>query len=226
MMTGVGTLPSERSGADPHIRALQAGRGAIAAGFATFVALVSHVMAGGQTPGPLGLALPLLFATTACVALGRVSRSWLRLSASVGVSQLLFHALFVLGSAPSTSLRIIEQGEAHAGHGDGSSLMVMSTSGDAAVHAGHGGPWMLLAHAFAALVTVLALHRGEVVLRQLILLASRLASALLRRAAHAVVVPASPRSAPTPAEGTWWPIAVRAMVTCVARRGPPRLQLV
>ena len=44
-------------------------RGFVGATIATFVALASHVWAGGDMPGMLGIAVPWLLSLTACTLL-------------------------------------------------------------------------------------------------------------------------------------------------------------
>lgn len=73
-------------------------RGASSASVATFVALLSHVAGGGQAPGLLGIAVPWILSLMVCTLLAGRTLSLLRLSFAVAGSQLLFHALFVLGT--------------------------------------------------------------------------------------------------------------------------------
>ena len=54
-------------------RPARLGRGALAAAFSTFVALASHVLAGGAMPGLLGVLVPLVFATSASIAQRKLS---------------------------------------------------------------------------------------------------------------------------------------------------------
>ena len=84
-------------------RSARALRGALAAIVSTFVALLSHVAGGGEVPGLLGILVPLVLATAVCVPLAGRRLSVIRVSASVIASQVLFHALFVLGSAGNAS---------------------------------------------------------------------------------------------------------------------------
>lgn len=72
-------------------------RGGATASLATFAALLAHVAAGGTIPGPLGIAVPWILALPAAVALVGRRLPLLRTALGVGVSQALFHALFVLG---------------------------------------------------------------------------------------------------------------------------------
>ncbi|RFA15347.1 hypothetical protein B7R21_04850 [Subtercola boreus] len=153
-------------------------RGLVAACFATFVAAFSHVAVGGTAPGIVGLSLGIAFAALACVALAGRSLSVLRISIAVGLSQLVFHLVFSLGG-PSATTAVM------SGHHGGAVSFVtdptaaataaassaaagggsLSMAGDALMQ---GHSWMWAAHAAAALVTVLALVRGESSVRGLI----------------------------------------------------------
>lgn len=209
----------------PASRSSRATRGVSAAVFSTFVALVSHVLAGGQMPGVLGIVVPLVLATSASVALAGLRRSWLRLAGSVALSQLLFHTLFVLGTAGSASVHAVGDAGLHASHGAQPALMVMSTGGSTG-HPGHGDGWMWLAHALAGLVTVVVLHRGEAVLARLTHLSSRVVAFLLPPVVRVVTLPAHPRTSLTSTSGVWTPILRPVVSSGMVRRGPPALSLV
>lgn len=117
-------------------------RGTAAAAFATFVAAFSHWLAGGSAPSPFGVAVSLVVSIMVCTMLtGRALSTW-RLTAAVGLSQLLFHGLF---SGLATPV-VVEHS---------------MTAMDAPMAHLHAEPTMWLAHAAAALVTVLALRFGE-----------------------------------------------------------------
>ncbi|MFE6734980.1 hypothetical protein [Microbacterium sp. NPDC057650] len=126
-------------------------RGFAAASTATFVALAAHVTAGGAMPGPLGILVPWLLSLMVSVLLAGRRLSALRLSISVIVSQLLFHGLFVLGMITPTGTI--------GGHVHGAALQLPETTGVAAQLVADGSMWF--GHACAALLTILALHRGE-----------------------------------------------------------------
>ncbi len=134
-------------------RGARAARGVLVALFATFIALMSHIAAGGQPPGWLGIVAPLsLAATVSTVLAGRQLSLW-RLMVSVVLSQLLFHSLFTLG-APNAS-HLFRAHEHHPGR-----ITTASALGAVADHA-HGGSFMWVAHAFAAAVTVAGIYIGE-----------------------------------------------------------------
>ncbi|MET0992153.1 MAG: hypothetical protein ABWX66_07140, partial [Lacisediminihabitans sp.] len=76
-------------------------RGGIAATISVFVALCSHLLAGGDAPGLPGILLCLAFAAMICIALAGRRLSTPKLAVAVGASQFLFHGVFaMLGSAP------------------------------------------------------------------------------------------------------------------------------
>lgn len=140
-------------------------RGFAASSVAIFVALAGHVTGGGEMPGILGLVVPWLLSLMICVLLAGRTLSLTRLSVSVALSQVLFHVLFVLGTiTPSAT---------SAPHVHGAPVVLPPSTGLSAGVVADGSMW--LGHAVAALLTVLALHRGE-----------RLALTLRRLAAQAV----------------------------------------
>ncbi|GIG34934.1 hypothetical protein [Cellulomonas pakistanensis] len=186
----------------------------MASGVATFAALMSHVLGGGAVPGPLGIVLPLVLATPVCLVLAQVRLGWLRLACSVGISQLLFHTLFSLG-AVGRAAPAADGAHQHAG------ATTLVPDADAMAHSGHASGSMWLAHAGAAVVTVLALRHGEAALARVV--------AAVRRAAHRVLVvrvPALPvlphaPAAPLRDEHAWRPVARVLTSASVVRRGPP-----
>lgn len=183
-------------------------RGFVGATFATFVALMSHAVVDGAMPGMLGVIVPWLLSLMISTLLAGRRLSVVRLSIAVALSQGLFHVLFVLGS-------ITPQG-GFAPHVHG--VVPMLPEGGAVLIPESAGMWV--AHGFAAVLTVVALHRGERILRALLAAASDIA-AWLRRA---VVVTVLVRPA-VPTRGRW--VAVDAPrpcarhLTALRRRGPP-----
>jgi len=185
------------------------------AGGSTLIALVFHLLAGGTMPGLLGIVVPFVFSVLVCVPLSGRMLSLPSLFASVVVSQQLFHWLFVLGaggSAPATTAV-----DAHAHHAvDG---MVMPAVSTVVVPTGAS---MWLAHAAAALLTVLFIRRGEQALIGVLDAARLIAQALLVRLPEALPVPA-----PTPVLATVFAdrfVPSRLLRdAAISRRGPPRL---
>ncbi|OWP21881.1 hypothetical protein CBF90_09330 [Microbacterium sp. AISO3] len=206
-----------------HQRALRAGA---AATLATFVALLSHVAAGGEPPSGLGAALP--WALSLVVSLVVVGRrlSAVRLGAAVTAAQVLFHVMFALGVVPLAGSAGVSTAGAsqttpmslHAGH----MSLPASLSAPGALAAVAPDAAMIGAHVLAAVATTLLLHRGERLLSALLGLARRIA-VRLRSAARDAVPPA-----PNPLRVRAIVSSVRmprrcALVAAPARRGPPVL---
>ena len=100
-----GSIPHDHSGGfhlcenvsvEMEVRHRRALRGTLAAVFATFVALTSHILGGGSFPTAMGVIVPLALSTLVCVLLAGHRLSLPRLTVSVGISQTLFHLLFSL----------------------------------------------------------------------------------------------------------------------------------
>jgi hypothetical protein len=138
-------------------------RGLLASAVAIFVAALFHVAGGGAAPAPVSLALSLAFAMLASIALTARRLSLWRLSVSVGLSQLLFHLLFSVGSGTATFSAT--DGAAGMSHLHAGSHLVMSSASAASAHADMSAfpttPAMWFSHAAAVLVTVIALRFGE-----------------------------------------------------------------
>ena len=122
-----------------HRRAL---RGTLAAVFATFVALTSHILGGGSFPTAMGVIVPLALSILVCVLLSGRHLSLPRLTVSVGISQTLFHLLFSLftphGSALSTTMARSDNGLA-ALLGSHSHHSPTHGAHDASIHSMPGG---------------------------------------------------------------------------------------
>lgn len=191
-------------------------RGAAAALVSTFVALMSHLLAGGAMPGTWGVVVPLVLATSVSTVLALIPLPWVRLTTSVAASQVLFHLLFVLGAAGS------QQAPATGGGAHGHHPGTLTTAvPEVAPHALHASGAMWASHAAATVVTVLVLRRGEAVLRRM----REIARHLVRRCAP-VRVPGAPVRAHVPAaalpdDRAWRPAALISASTCLVRRGPP-----
>lgn len=126
-------------------------RGSAAATVAIFAALAGHVSSGGAMPGALGVVVPWILSLTVCVLLAGRRLSVIRLSASVAISQALFHVLFVLGA--------IEPSMAMGGHVHGTAPLPLADAILPAAIVPDAAMW--LGHLVAAVVTVATLHRGE-----------------------------------------------------------------
>lgn len=192
-------------------------RGTFAATIATFAALVSHVAGGGTFPGVLGFVAPLLLSLFVCVMLAGRTLSMLRLSVSVAASQMLFHALFVLGTPPGAQA----SGAGSSQHHDHAAMMLTPVS-PATIELVQGTTTMWIAHAFAAVLTVALLYRGERTLDRLVALAARCAAWL--RIGNDV-----PRTIPVllrpvralAATSRGWSLLTLIVGATQRRRGPP-----
>lgn len=144
----------------PPSRWARVARGSTGASVATFTAAFSHVAAGGLLPSAAALALTVALSTLVCIALaGRVLSLW-RVAAGVAASQFLFHGIFSQIVSSGTVVM-----SPHAGH-DSSSTLIAGAATAASSHAAHPS-WMWLAHAAAAVLTVLMLRHGESAFRDL-----------------------------------------------------------
>ncbi|MFJ2543907.1 hypothetical protein [Microbacterium sp. NPDC087589] len=155
-------------------------RGFAAASLATFAALAGHMTGGGQMPGALGIVVPWIFSFMVCVLFAGRKLSVIRLSISVAISQLLFHALFVLGS--------IEPSGTAVGHVHGAPLVLPGGTDLTGAVVADGTMWV--GHLLAAIVTVLVAHRGERMLLALRELASQVVRWVRRRVDAALASPA------------------------------------
>ncbi|MEV8251345.1 hypothetical protein AB0O87_10525 [Microbacterium sp. NPDC076768] len=156
-------------------------RGFAASSLAIFVALAAHISGGGQMPGPLGIFVPWVFSFMICVLLAGRSLSLIRLSISVAASQFLFHALFILGTITPSGVS--------APHVHGAPIVLPAATGIS--EAAAADATMSAAHAVAALLTVVALYRGERLVLAARDLAVQLVRWLRRRVDDAVVLPAA-----------------------------------
>jgi len=210
-------------------------RGWYIAGFATFVAALSHTVGGGATPGLLPVVVSLAFAGIVCIGLAGRTRTLWRVAAAVLTSQLIFHGLFSLG-APGGSL----QTDAPAGtlpahsHAAGSALLsvqsgattapglpgalsVLPMSGMSAAPLDAALMW--LAHLLAAVVTIAALRHGERAFGILV----EAARLVVRRVLVAGTLPARSRAAhrgPAPALA-FLPRELGVLLSVMRHRGPP-----
>lgn len=185
----------------------------MAAIIATFTALLSHVVAGGDMPGWIGIGVPLLLSVMVSVLLAGRRLSLLRLTVSVSVSQFLFHTLFVLGAiSPSGTVR--------AHHHD-APLMLPPAAGELTAVAPDAGMW--LAHVVAATATTAILYRGERAVQQLLQAARTAVVWVVGVIARALILPvdARPRVAPRTFGGVNRAGIGLRVVTQLQRRGPP-----
>lgn len=155
-------------------RRARAWRGLAAAGVATFVAAVSHSAADGHVAPWLGIALAFAVAAPTCVILAGIRLSWMRLSVAVAISQVAFHALMLVGvgenlGGEGAASRLSDMASMPGMAGHPSTVALVESPVAAAV--GHTDGWMWVAHACAAVVTVVALGFGERAVRALLRIA-------------------------------------------------------
>lgn len=219
-------MTSMRSSRTPRLA-----RGFLGASVATFVALLSHISAGGVVPGWIGMVLPLILSVLVCTFLVGRRLSLVRLTIAVAASQALFHLLFVLGTfSPSPVVgagHVHDSGHALAASMTATDVVGANMTGASMTAAAIAGTSMWAAHAIAAAITVAALYRGERAILRLQNLAFQVA-AWVRRRATILDLPALlsvPR--PLPAAAPWLIPALSVLfVSLSRRRGPPLGRLV
>ncbi|MGI6878919.1 hypothetical protein [Microbacterium sp. gxy059] len=195
-------------------RGTQLLRGAAGASVATFVALLSHVGAGGEMPALLGVAVPWILSLMVCTLLAGRRLSAVRLSLAVVSSQALFHVLFVLGA-----VQALPTGGGHH-HSLEPIVLASGTAGDRLV----ADPLMWAGHALAAVATVLILHRGEAEILRGLQLVRDLARCAVRRLVAFLDAPQefpAPRVAAPRRDDDLRPLVL--VVSSLRRRGPPAL---
>jgi len=200
-------------------RAQRLARGWIVGLVATTAAAVSHSVAGGYRPGALSFGTALIFAGMLGTLVISRRPSLPRLTVAVGVSQFAFHLLFsTLGSGGGSAARIV---------GSGMPGMTMTDAPTIAAPVAMGGhdhladTGMWIAHAIAAVLTILFLRRAEGAVWTMLTRLGRIVATLLTRvlvpAASGEVphLPTRPNLSRRPAE--------RVLVASASRRGPPLL---
>lgn len=190
-------------------------RGAAAAVAATATAAASHTLAGAEAPSPAILALAVAFSTLVCVVLSGRRLSLRRLAGSVLLSQLAYHALFlVTGGGGDVSVAGTSPSGAHF-HAATTVELVAGGGG----HPAHSlGMWA--AHLVAAVLTVAALRHGE---RVFWTLGSELVRAVVRIVvrASALLAPSTPSVAVVGAAEPRAPHPLDAVLSVLRHRGPP-----
>lgn len=186
-------------------RQLRALRGTAAATIATLVAATAHTLSGGGAPHPLLVIAVAALAAPPAVWLAGRRPAWWRTAGIVAGAQALFHGAFALvGDAhPVTSTH------AHHAHAALAPLpATVMTDADAT---------MTVGHMIAAVVTILAVLRGEQLLR-------RIARGIRRRLARLTAALPPPVARPRPLTACQAPRRVRRPTTsALSRRGPPVL---
>lgn len=195
-------------------RAERTSRGLVVAAVASFAAIFSHAVADGGSVPVLGVLLALVFAVPVCVALAGRSFSWSRLALAVAASQFAFHGLLVIGLGGGS----FTFGAAAHLHDAGSLAQRLAAEGSSVLpHGDHADGAMWIAHACAAVVTVLAIGAGERALIAILGLGRlRRVAELLRWAPSVDRVPRTPLAA--------WRSGAPHLTTLsdMRRRGPPQ----
>ena len=200
-------------------------RGWSLAAFATFVAALSHTLAGGDPPGLLAIAVSLAFSGLLCTALaGRKDSLW-RVVVSVVAAQAVLHALFSLGTPSSGSIASLRPTAAVSHHGAaGSSTSSLSSSADgllAAHSAIHFSAWMILAHFVAAVITLVAIRHGDRAMHLIGRVISLQFRALTRVAETPVISPDGDRASRMPVPILTLPREIALVLSSLRHRGPP-----
>ncbi|WP_349897138.1 hypothetical protein [Parafrigoribacterium soli] len=187
-------------------------RGLVAAGLSLFVAAFCHIASGGLTPTLFALVSCFVISSFVCVALSGKRLSLPKLSASVVLSQFLFHSVFSLWTAAPS-------GFAHAGHVHGDVFAFTPLSPVVPADAG-----MWFAHLAAAAVTIAALRRGESAFWGLLRLARLRFARLSMRSLFSMLALARATSTPHPIAPVERVLPLRDLVllhTSSDHRGPP-----
>ncbi|WP_353807506.1 hypothetical protein [Agromyces sp. SYSU T00194] len=191
-------------------------RGWFVAAAATVIASLSHVVAGGHPPGGLAIVLALTFSGLVCMVLVGPSASLPRTAAGAVLSQLALHALFSV-TTPASAATSATAG-VHAAHAPVDPAIFDDALAGLGGSTLHASAWMLVSHAVAALLTVVALQRGDLAV-----------AALARAAATAIrlLLPEVRLPAPVPT-GTrlvaWTGPSMRPALVVLSglrHRGPP-----
>jgi len=175
-------------------------RGWAAAGFATVTAAVSHTLAGGIPPTVFGMLVSLFLAATVSTVLAGRTISMLRLGLSMGVSQVLFHALF---SGLGTPTVVTHEHTA-------TTIAAIAPTHD------HGAMWM--AHVLAGVITLVAFRHAEAVFWGLGERARHLVARLTRLVIPVLLAPARTLAPTFPLV----PVLGARHVSPMRYRGPPR----
>ncbi len=196
-----------------HSRGARLARGWVVGAFATAVAALSHSLAGGSTPSWLALALGVVFSGLVGTVATGPRPSLARIAAAVTLGQLAFHTVFsYLGTSGAGAPTATDH------HGAVMGDMTALAPASAAHHA--DGPLMWMAHALAAVATIVFLRHAERALWSLLTrVALRVTAPFRDAAASAPVVIAVPRLAAVTSPPLLSP-GIR-LLSALSRRGPP-----
>lgn len=190
----------------------------MAAAFATFIALMSHIAGGGALPGWVGIVVPLALSMIVCILLTGRKLSAIRTAGGVAVSQFLFHSLFILGTAPHASAG---EGTSYHHHGAAAAPAWESTATLITADATMWG-W----HAAAAVVTAAVLYRAERAAAIMHALAHAIRAWMRRVIVALVGILVEPaRATRSAVDTTILPALSRLFVATARRRGPPAFRV-
>jgi hypothetical protein len=185
-------------------------RGLLVAVVALSVAAVAHIATGGQI-GSVGLVLAFAFSALASIALAGRTVSRVRISIAVLFSQGVFHVLFGVGAgyslAPQNNHPGMVMGDPNAAT-TSTSPMLMTDNG-----------WMWAAHGLAAILTIVALVRGE---RTFWRIAGWVAHSIARIFGSPIHDTAEQLTAPAVVGDVRAP-GTRFLLAGLRRRGPPSI---
>lgn len=193
-------------------------RGSSATLAAVTLAAFSHVAGGGSSPGVLGVVLAIGLSLPLSVALAGRGPSLVRLSIVVAVSQAAFHLLFSLGGGGAA--RVDVSGGGHHAH-ETMVLAADTSMSSGTIPAMHHGGAMWIAHAAAALVTVVGLWRGERAVRAAVGLADQVLLTVITVSGIAATTAPQIVRHLVPRVARIVPHALRAAVPAQPLRGPP-----
>jgi hypothetical protein len=198
-------------------------RGWLAALVSTFIAVCSHTAAGGSLPSVVAIALSLAFSGMVCVALAGKTLSRRRLTLAVAVSQFAFHGAFsLLGGSTSLSGGVHGSGMHHSGAQLAAEIASFASRSHGVMPT---DATMWLGHAVAAVVTIVALRRGERAFWGLLDLA-RLGVATIRRRFSRPLhtsLTLRPRTGSVAVQWTLVPRPASLIFVSLTHRGPPAL---
>lgn len=194
-------------------------RGVTATVIAVVFAAFSHVLAGGNTPSFIGVAVTVLVVLPLSIALAGVRLSMTRLATLVLVGQGLFHASFAMIGTSASSEIFGGASNPHASHLGADFAATSQLADTLALAPTASSTLMWLSHLGAALVTLWLLRSGE---RSAIALITTVQAALrsLRAALPSPVALGLWRRAPLPVAQHTEPVQLR-LARRALRRGPP-----
>lgn len=141
-------------------------RGWIGALICTCLAAASHTAVDGVMPPPAILGLLLCISAVICTALASGKSSLMRTGLAVLLSQGAYHGAFVLFGHQHQGTGLIGEAGTHAVHaGHGLELGLDPTVAAATAADSPAGWLMTAAHVVSAIVTIVAMRRGEIAAR-------------------------------------------------------------